>query len=115
MEGRINDNPAALSSKWPCIVTCPQVERALVSWIQHIEAIGEAVTGPMLQEKCKHFKDELQVSEEERLPEKGWVASFCKAYKIREHRRHGKAGSVNCDAVEVEWRQCQKILIQYAP
>ena len=30
MEARINDNPAALSSKRPQIVTCPEVEHALV-------------------------------------------------------------------------------------
>jgi len=48
MEAHIHDNPTSLSSKWPYIVTCPQVECALVLWVQHMENIGETVTGPML-------------------------------------------------------------------
>jgi hypothetical protein len=48
LESCINDNPAALTSKWPCIVTSPLVEHALVVWVQHMEGIGEVVTGPML-------------------------------------------------------------------
>ena len=115
LEARVNDNPAALSSKRPRVVTCPQVERALVLWIQHMEAIGEVVTGPMLREKRKRFEEELQVPDKERLPGDGWVASFCKTYNIRERRRHGEAGSVNYEDVEVERRRCQKILAQYAP
>ena len=52
---------------------------------------------------------------EERLNGDGWVASFCKAYKIWEYQQHGKAGSVDTVSVEVERKQCQKILVQYAP
>jgi hypothetical protein len=115
LEARVHDNPTALSSKRPRIVTCPKVERALVLWIQHMEAIGETVTGPMLQEKRKRFEEELKVPEVERLTGDGWVASFCKTYRIREHRRHGEAGSVNTSAVEMEHKRCQKILAQYAP
>ncbi|KIK11434.1 hypothetical protein PISMIDRAFT_122719 [Pisolithus microcarpus 441] len=57
----------------------------------------------------------MQVPETERLPGEGWVASFCKTYNIREHQRHGEAGSVNLTNVEAEQKQCQKILAQYAP
>jgi Tc5 transposase DNA-binding domain len=85
MEARINDNPAALSSKRPRIVTCPQVEHALVLWVQHMEGMGEVVTGPMLREKRRRFEDELQTPEEERLTGEGWVASFCRTYRLREH------------------------------
>jgi hypothetical protein len=115
MEARIADNPAALSSKRPRIVTSPEVECALVLWVQHMEVRGKVVTGPMLREKRKRFEDELRVPKEERLPGEGWVSSFCKAFNIREHRLHGEAGSVNCQAVEVERGRCQKILAQYAP
>jgi hypothetical protein len=82
IEACIHDNSTALSSKWLCIVTCPQAEHVLVIWIQHMESIGETVTGPMLQEKWKCLEEELQVPTEERLNGDGWVASFCKTYKI---------------------------------
>ncbi|KIK90758.1 hypothetical protein PAXRUDRAFT_151220, partial [Paxillus rubicundulus Ve08.2h10] len=48
MEACIDDNPTALSSKRPCIVTSPVVKHALIYWIHHMEAKGDTVTGPML-------------------------------------------------------------------
>jgi Tc5 transposase DNA-binding domain len=102
MEARVNSNPTALSSKRPRIVIRPDVERALYLWIQHMENKGETVTGPMLREKRSRFEDEFQVPEKERLTGDGWLNSFCKTYKIREHRRHGEAGSVDIVAVENE-------------
>jgi Tc5 transposase DNA-binding domain len=114
MEARINDSPTALSSKKPCTVTRPDVERALYLWVQHMENKGEVITGPMLLEKCKRFEEEFGVPEKERLTG-GWLHSFCKTYKIREHRRHGEAGSVDLVAVEAERERCQKILEQFAP
>lgn len=115
MEARVNDNPSALSSKRPRVVTSPAVERALVLWVQRMEHNGESVTGPMLREKRRRLEEELGIPEEERLPGDGWIMSFCKTYNIREHHRHGEAGSVNTDSVEAERKRCQKILAQYAP
>src|SRR6267154_6067459 len=67
MEARINDNPNALSVKRPRVVTRPDVERALVLWVQHMEHKGETVTSHMLHEKRKRFDDEFDVPEKERL------------------------------------------------
>jgi Tc5 transposase DNA-binding domain len=115
LEGCVTDNPNALSSKCPHTVTRPDVEKALVVWVQQMENKGEMVSGPMLQAKQARFEDEFDVPERERLPGDGWVASFCKAYKLREHRRHGEAGSVDTDAVEAECIWCHQILGQFAP
>ncbi|KIK76075.1 hypothetical protein PAXRUDRAFT_170974 [Paxillus rubicundulus Ve08.2h10] len=51
LEKHVNDNPNALSSKQPQIVTHPDVERALFLWVKHMEGKGEQVSGPMLKEK----------------------------------------------------------------
>ena len=92
------------------------VEWALYLWFLHMQnAKGEIVTGPMLQEKCSRFEDEFQVPEKERLLGEGWLHSFCKTYKIQEHRQHGEAGSVDTVAVEAERERCQKILARFAP
>jgi len=48
LEARANDNPSALSSKCPCIVTQPDVEKAVYLWVKQMEAKGEVVNGPML-------------------------------------------------------------------
>jgi hypothetical protein len=115
MEARIGDNPNALSSKRPRVVTRPDVERALILWIRHMENKRESVTGPMLREKRKRFEDEFDVPEKERLPGEAWIQSFCRAYKIREHRRHGEAGSIDSKAVDTERERCRRILARYAP
>ncbi|KAF9220335.1 DDE-domain-containing protein [Gyrodon lividus] len=94
LEVRVHDNPNALSLKCPHIVTRPDVERAPVLWVQQMENKGETVSGLMLWEKQSRFEEEFNVPENERLPGDGWIASFCKAYGIREHKRHGEAGSI---------------------
>src|SRR6202030_3081458 len=93
-------NPSALSSKRPRNVARPDIERYLVEWVKHMEMKGESVSGPMLQEKRRRFEDICKVPNGERLTGRGWIASFCKTYKLKERRRHGEAGSV--DPLEVE-------------
>ena len=47
-QSQIATNPTALSGKRAWIVTCPNVERALVLWVKHMEEKLEHVTGAML-------------------------------------------------------------------
>ena len=115
LEQRVHDNPSALSSKRPRIVTRPDVEKALVCWLHTMEDKKEHVTGPMLREKRRRFEDLLGVPEEERLTGDGWVASFTRTYNLREHRRHGEAGSVDLAAVEDERHRMAKVLAKFAP
>lgn len=51
LEHQVHDNPSALSSKRPQIVTWPDVERSLIIWVHAMEDKGEHVTGLMLQGK----------------------------------------------------------------
>ena len=53
------------------IVTRPNIEEALVKWIQQMENKNEHVTDAMLQEKQLRFENLLKVSEEERLTGEG--------------------------------------------
>lgn len=73
------------------------------------------VSGPMLQEKRRQFEKLFNVPESEQLTGAGWVKSFCKAYKIKEHRRHGEAGSVDLDDVNTERLWIQAVLARYKP
>lgn len=61
LEQRAQSNPSALSSKRPRVVTCPDVERAFVLWVDHMEEKGEVVSGPMLRAKRKRFEDVFEV------------------------------------------------------
>ena len=71
-------NPNALSGKKAWIVTCPDVERALVLWVNHMEEKLEHVTGAMLVAKWAKFEDKLGVPDAEWLKSDGWVQGFCK-------------------------------------
>ena len=115
LQNRVNANPSALSSKRPRVVTQPDVERALFLWVQHMEMKGEQTNGPMLKEKRSRFEELFNVPNEERLSGDGWIMSFCRAYKIREQRRHGEAGSVDLATVEAEQVRVRGILSKFAP
>jgi hypothetical protein len=115
MEKRVESNPNALAGKRARVVTSPEVERALYLWVKSMEAKGESVSGPMLKEKRKRSEDQLNIPEAQRLKGDGWVFPFCQAYKLKEHRRHGEAGSVNLDDVEAERVRLGKILKKFHP
>lgn len=113
LEARVASNPTALSGKRPRIVTCPDVERCLVLWVNHMLQRGEVVNGHMLRIVRGKFEEDQQVPEEQRLPAGGWVQSFCKAYGLKDHRRHGEAGSVDLEAVEQERARVSAICKKY--
>jgi hypothetical protein len=113
LEGRVNDNPSALSSKRPRVVTRPDVERALVLWVKHMEEKNEGVSGAMLVAKRQIFEDSFNVPEDERLHGDKWVDSFKRAYKLKEHRKHGEAASASVEVVEAERARVQGILANY--
>ncbi|KAG1865845.1 hypothetical protein DFJ58DRAFT_838488 [Suillus subalutaceus] len=101
LEQCIESYPSALSSKRPLVVTRPDVEEALK---------GESYTGAMLWEKRRKLEEKFGVPETERLIGDGWIAPFCKAYNIKEYRRHGEARSVDIEAVKHEWLQVGRLL-----
>jgi hypothetical protein len=79
-----------------------------------MEDKGEAVSGPMLQEKCIRFENAFDVPEAECLTGDGWLLPFYAAYKIKQHHNHGEAGSVDPAAVEVERRHVAGVLSPFA-
>ncbi|KAF8482661.1 hypothetical protein DFH94DRAFT_612029, partial [Russula ochroleuca] len=67
LEERVQSNPNALSSKRPRVVTRPDIERALVLWVQSMEQKRETINEPMLVEKRKQFEEAFNVPDEQRL------------------------------------------------
>lgn len=94
LEAHANSNPNAMSSKRP------------LARIRHMVEEGEniRVNAPMPKEKRKRPEDALEIPEVVRVEGDGWIPSesFCKTYKINEHRGHGEAGSIYLEAVEAE-------------
>lgn len=115
LEARASSNPTALSGKRLRVVTHPGVERCLVLWVNHMLARGEVVNSHMLRTVREKFEEEMQVPEDQRLPAGRWVQSFCKAYGLKDHRRHGEAGSVDLEAVERERARVSALCKRYHP
>ncbi|KAF5363062.1 hypothetical protein D9758_012661 [Tetrapyrgos nigripes] len=105
LRARAATNPTALSAKKERAVQRPDVERCLYLWVRHIEDEKcETVSGPMLQEKRAEFEEGLGVPQEERLSGQGWIGSFCKAYNIRQIRRHvAEAEQARCSAMNEDY------------
>ncbi|KAF8976762.1 hypothetical protein BDQ17DRAFT_1339502 [Cyathus striatus] len=99
---RMDSNPTALSGKRVHVITCPDVEKALVLWVYHMQEKGEHVTSAMLVAKRSKFEDLFDVPNEER-------------YKLKEYRRHGESGSGDLETVEKEREHVRKITAKYAP
>ena len=57
--------------------------------------------------------EQFNVPDLERLTGDGWISPFCKAYGLKEHRRHGEAGSVDLQAVEEERKKLGMTLATY--
>ncbi|CAK5277221.1 unnamed protein product [Mycena citricolor] len=109
------ENSAALSLKRERVVTSPEVDRGLGLWALDMEQKNRAVTGAMLIEQRKRLEIALNVPEERRLRGTGWLESFKKVHGLSERRRHGKAGSVDLAAVEVERKRLVRLTSRYAP
>ena len=79
-----------------------------------MEEKDETVKGPMLKEKRQQFEDKFNIPEDDQLISDGWIAPFCKMYKLKEYHQHGETGSVDLEAVEVERKWLQGVLASYA-
>jgi hypothetical protein len=113
IEDQVAQYANGASAKRQRVVTAPEVEQALILWVRHMESKDETVSGKMLIEKRKIFEDRLGIPEERRLDGPGWVHSFCKAYGLKEIRRHGEAASVDLEKVEAEVSRLKKITASY--
>ncbi|PVF93686.1 hypothetical protein CPB86DRAFT_683040, partial [Serendipita vermifera] len=113
LECRANENPNALSSKRPRNVTRADVDQALALWVKHMEEKQELVSSAMLIAKWQRFEDQFDVPEQERLVGRGWIRSFCQAYKLREVNKHGKAGLVDPEHVVQEQLHLLELLAHF--
>jgi hypothetical protein len=79
IEVTVKANPAALSARRQWVVVSPEVERALMLWVQDMLANGHVVNGPVLVAKRKILEDKFNVTPKKLLSNKGSLQSFYKA------------------------------------
>ena len=75
----VKANPAALSARRQRVVVSPEVEKALIHWVQDMLANGRVVNGPLLTAKRKVLEDKFDIPPEKHLMEKGWLSGFYRA------------------------------------
>jgi hypothetical protein len=76
IEATVKENPTALSTRRQQVVVSPEVERALVLWVEDMLVNGHVVNGPLLTTKRKAFEEKFGVPPERRLMDKGWLQGF---------------------------------------
>jgi hypothetical protein len=76
IEATVKANPTALSTRRQRVVVSPEVERALVLWVEDMLVNGHVVNGPLLTTKRKAFEEKFGVPPERRLMDKGWLQGF---------------------------------------
>ena len=79
IESVVKANPAALSARRQRVVVSPEVERALVLWVNDMVVNSNVVNGTVLAAKRKALEEKFNVPPEKRLTERGWLGSFYKA------------------------------------
>lgn len=79
IEAMVKVNPAALSARRKRVVVSPEVERALMLWVDDMLANGHVINGPLLTAKRKILEDKFNVPPEKRLTDKGWLQGFYRA------------------------------------
>lgn len=103
---------------------CPQLETALVAWIQRCEELRlPIVTGATIRQKAKKICSELlarglpsHVSKQLTAMtfSAGWLARFQSRNRLKSRRVHGEASSVDPAAVESGREALRKATARYA-
>ena len=79
IEAAVKANPAALSARRQRTVVAPEVEQALVLWVNDMLSNSNVVNGVVLTAKCKALKEKFNVPPEKHLTDRGWIQGFYKA------------------------------------
>ena len=75
----VKANPATLSARRQHVVVAPEVERALLHWVEDMLANSCVVNGLLLTEKRKDLEKKFNIPPEKCLTDKGWLSGFYKA------------------------------------
>ena len=74
-----------------CSVQYPELEAALVLWVEQQEARGLTIKGGLIKMKAERIGNALNI-QNLRLSD-GWLASFKEWHMLQDQRMHGEAGS----------------------
>jgi hypothetical protein len=93
----------------------PDLEKVLFEWQVRIEGQGGFTSGDILREKAKEIWARLPQYSNQPCPDfsSGWLDRFKKRHNIKQHIRHGEAGSVP-ETAEEEMKGLRTITGEYA-
>ena len=91
----------------------PNVEKCLVRWFSECREKNVSISGPILQEKTKHFAESLGISNFK--ASSGWLANFKKRYDIVGKTVCGESASVDVQVCD-QWKEnLSALLTGYLP
>jgi hypothetical protein len=92
----------------------PEMEAALVYWINDGLSRGVAVSGELIKLQARVISDLLGIPAENQLKfSNGWVERFKSRHQLRSIVHHSEAGSVDVEAVRKEHERLHPIIGAY--
>ena len=83
-------------------VKFPDLEAALMLWIEGCEAQLQPITGPLIVAKAEQLRDALNIPKDAIKLSNGWISEFKRHHALQQHQHHGEAGSVSLTSVKEE-------------
>lgn len=92
----------------------PDLEAALVRWIDRANNKEVSVTGFMIQEKAAKIARDLGISSDALKFSTGWLCRFQKRHSVRSMRDYGEGGSCERDNIAEGRINSQNAIMEYA-
>ena len=93
-----------------------QLDKALYTWFIQQRSIGKPISGPLLQEKAKHFSTQLNITEtadREFKASTGWLEKFKTRHGIRNVSMQGEKLSAAEGIVEPFLEKLHKVKCRF--
>jgi len=91
----------------------PEIESALILWINQALLAKKVITGDIIVEKSKRFAELLGIDDFKGSD--GWVTSFKQRHNIKQYNLHGEAGSAPPEEIIAQERNKLQELISEFP
>jgi len=93
--------------------TFPEIEEAMIIWVDQAIAQGLTLQGHMVQEKAKWFAGRLGVKAFNASD--GWLAKFKKRNRLSSYKRRGESASAPIEEIPRFRAELQEVLHEYSP
>lgn len=90
----------------------PELEEALVTWLNAVTANTGKVSDQLLTNKAKEIAVEMNITG--LTFSHGWIAGFKSRYNVKSYKMHGEAKSADVEGIELARAELPALIDQYA-